>query len=167
MIILDHTIHGGSTEPELMIGFLAILGLAAGAIWAIVRRLQRAQVSPDPWNESVAAEVEKENAKPLCHRCLMPHDSWVDFCPDCGASVGQYTNWLPYPYLFSLGHMLRVGTSGEFKKTVFNVIGFVLLGFAEYVFFAPIYWLVLFLKFSREPESGSQAEQISKTESQV
>ncbi len=166
MISLDQTKYSRATEPELMVGFLAIVGLAGCAIWAIVRSLQKAPVSPDPWNESVSAEIETENAKPLCHRCLEPHDSRIDFCPTCGASVGQYTNWLPYPYLFSLGHMLRVGTSGEFKKTAFNVIGFIFLGFAEYLFFAPIYWLVLFLKLSRKPDSRSQAEPIPKTDSQ-
>jgi hypothetical protein len=67
----------------------------------------------------------------------------VDFCSACGAAVGRYTNWLPYPYLFSVGHVLRIGTSGDFKQSALTITGFLFLGLVEYTVFAPIYWFML------------------------
>ncbi|MEO5803975.1 MAG: hypothetical protein ABIR24_10620 [Verrucomicrobiota bacterium] len=163
MIVLAQSVNG--SDPERMVGLLVIIGLVGYVAWAILKKLNSPTISPDPWDESVAAEIEKEDSKPICHRCLTPHDSSSDFCPRCGASVGQYTNWLPYPYLFSLGHMLRVGTSGDFKKTRLNVVGFFLLALVEYLFFAPIYWAVFFFKLSREPV-GSKTKQLPKPDSQ-
>jgi hypothetical protein len=71
--------------------------------------------------------------------------------------VGQYTNWLPFPYLFSVGHALRIGTSGEFRRSPLTVIGFMLFGLAEYALFVPIYWIVFLHKLlvRRLPEGDS------------
>lgn len=156
MIFHSQPNGGVANEPESLIAVLAILGLACLGIWALARKIRSVPLTPDPWDNLVESEIQGENALPLCHRCLTAHDSALDFCPKCGAAVGQYTNWLPYPYLFSMGHMLRIGTSGRFKKTPLNVIGFVLLAFAEYMIFAPIYWMLLFLKITAEPKKDSE-----------
>jgi hypothetical protein len=99
----------------------------------------------------VAEDVEKDEAMPLCHRCLSPHDPLRNFCAQCGAPVGEYTNWLPYPYLFSIGHTMRIGTAGEYRRSAFIIFGFFLLAFAEYAFFAPVYWFI-FVRRLRRPE---------------
>ena len=134
-----------SIAPEILVAVLAVGGLCCVAVWRVVRWLHRSPPTPDPWDESTGALMDKEDATPLCHRCLSPHDSSVNFCLHCGATVGQYTNWLPYPYLFSVGHALRIGTSGEFKRSPLTIIGFMLLGLAEFSLLVPLYWIV-FLK---------------------
>jgi hypothetical protein len=133
----------GTSEPEKLVGFLAVLGLLGVAAWRGVRWLLRAQPPADPWDAQVAADIAKSDAIPLCHHCLAPHSEAADFCPECGATVGQYTNWLPYPQLFSIGHVLRIGTFGNFKRSPLTVVGFWFFGFAEYTLFAPIYWFML------------------------
>ena len=108
-----------------------------------LRRWFQTPPPPDPWDEQINAELAKDEAVPLCHHCLTPHSEAEDFCPACGAAVGQYTNWLPFPQLFSIGHALRIGTFGTFKRSPLTVLGFWLLGLAEYMFFAPLYWFML------------------------
>jgi hypothetical protein len=58
----------------------------------------------------------------------------------------------PYLYLFSLGEVLREGTSGRVRKSWLTVAGYVILSLAEYVIFAPIYWFFLFRNLSRKEE---------------
>src|SRR5437870_13759987 len=111
MIVAEITTD--SPGREAVVGLLGLCALIGFAVWALFRWLQRDPSTPEPWGAEVAAELAKEEAVPLCHRCLVPHDSLKDFCSNCGAAVGQYTNWLPYPYLFSIGHTLRIGTSGD------------------------------------------------------
>lgn len=152
MIILGQ-IGPGANSPEMQFGVWAAGGLCAYGIWTLARRLFGGPKSPDPWDETVAAEIECESATPLCHRCLTPHHPSANFCPDCGATVGEFTNWLPYPYLFSIGHTLRIGTSGEFKRSRLTVMGFLLFSVVEYALFAPVYW-ILFL--ARLPKTRQQ-----------
>lgn len=136
-------IRPGSSDPELLVGILGVGVLICGGIWGLVLWVRRASTSPDPWDRSITEELEQEQAVQLCHRCLAAQESSADFCPACGAPVGQYTNWLPYPYLFSIGHTLRIGTSGEYKRTRLTIFGFFLLGLAEYAVFAPVYWFMV------------------------
>lgn len=157
MTFLGQMSHG-SGEPELLVGVLAIGFLVVCGVWALVRFVRRKPVEPDPWDESVATEIAEEDATPLCHRCLNAHAPEADFCPACGAAVGQYTNWLPYPYLFSVGHTLRIGTSGEFRRSPLTLVGFVLFSLVEYALFAPVYWIVMFWNYlERGPEDRAHA----------
>jgi len=137
-------ISSGTGEPEKLVVIVVVCGLLGVAIWQWVRWLLRAKPAPDPWDETVAIEIARTDAVPLCHHCLSPHSVEDDFCPDCGTPVGQYTNWLPFPQLFSIGHVLRTGTSGEFRRTPLTILGFLLFSFVEYTLFVPIYWLVFF-----------------------
>src|SRR2546425_9247349 len=123
-------INRGASNPEMTLGFLAICALAGYGIYPLIRWLLSGPSAPEPWGADIAAEIAKEEAIPLCHRCLSPHDPLADFCSNCGAPVGQYTNWLPYPYLFSIGHTLRMGTTGEFKHSPLTILGFILLELA-------------------------------------
>ena len=136
-------ISSGTSEPEKLVGVLAVVGLLGFAAWRGVRWLFQTQPPPDPWDAQVAADIAKDDAIPLCHHCLAPHSDAADFCPECGTPVGQYTNWLPYPQLFSIGHVLRIGTFGDYKRSPLTVFGFWFFGLVEYTLFAPIYWIML------------------------
>lgn len=142
-------------DSDGLVGFLVVLLLLTFAFVKLIHWMLSGPIRPDPWSEEIAAEIAGDDATPLCHRCLAPHDSMVDFCPDCGAPVGTYTNWLPYPYLFSVGHTLRIGTDGDFKRSPLVIAGFILFGLAEYMLFAPIYWYLLLRNLSRQSRSDS------------
>src|SRR6266566_4837636 len=142
MILLGQTDYV-TEDPATRAGVLGIVILLCLGLWMFIRWLFSGPQQPDPWSDEVAAEIGKDDAVPLCHRCLGPHDSLVDFCPNCGAPVGTYTNWLPYPYLFSIGHTLRIGASGDFRRSPLTIAGFFCLGIVEYALFAPIYWFML------------------------
>jgi hypothetical protein len=144
--------------PEKLVGFLGVLALCCSGVWLLVRWLFRGPIQPDPWSDEIAAELKAEEAAPLCHRCLCPHGASADFCPECGAPVGTYTNWLPFPYLFSIGHMLRIGTAGEFRHSPLTIIGFFLFGLVEYALFAPVYWFVFFRSLLHRAPAGPPAE---------
>lgn len=140
-IITQASLGGGS--PELTAALIGILILGVAAAWAFAHWLTAGPVSPDPWDAETAAALANANARPICHRCLRENDPQADFCEACGATIGQYTNWLPYPYIFSLGHTLRIGSAGEYRRAPWLVCGFLLLSAAEYVIFAPIYWFMM------------------------
>jgi hypothetical protein len=141
--------------PEFEVGILAIVGLCLAVGWLFVRWLFNGPVTPDPWDAQVSASLTSEDATPLCCHCLAPHDASADFCAQCGAPVGQYTNWLPFPYLFSIGQALRLGTAGEYKRSRLTFWGFILFSIAEYTVFAPVYWFMFLLNLhdGRQTES--------------
>src|SRR5258706_13395673 len=116
-MILIAQMSRGVDDPAFGVGVWVVLGMAGYGFWALIRWVLNSPVRPDPWDDQVAGEIAKDDATPLCHRCLAPHDPLANFCPDCGAPVGEYTNLLPYPYVFSIGHTLRIGTVGEFKRS--------------------------------------------------
>ncbi|MFO1512876.1 MAG: hypothetical protein U1F83_08210 [Verrucomicrobiota bacterium] len=147
-------ISSGPSEPERVVAILAVFGLLGFVIWQGVKWILQTKPAADPWDETTTAELEGDEAVPLCHHCLLPHDVSTDFCPGCGTPVGQYTNWLPFPQLFSVGHVLRTGTSGEFKRTPLTILGFLLFSLVEYTLFVPIYWIVFLRKTlgHRNPE---------------
>jgi hypothetical protein len=147
MIILGQITS--TSNPERLVGSLAILTLIGVAVWRVVKWISRTEVKADPWDETVAAEVARDDAVPLCHHCLSPHDPATDFCPDCGAPVGRYTNWLPYPQLFAIGYVLRTGTSGEFKRSPITLLGFILFALTEYALFVPVYWILFVRRIFR------------------
>ena len=157
MSLLGSTIYL-KDDPTTVVGVLGIAILLCLVLWRLFRWLFSGPPQPDPWSEEVAAEIAKDDAVPLCHRCLAPHDSQVDFCPDCGAAVGPYTNLLPYPYLFSIGHTLRIGTSGDFRRSPLTIVGFFCLGIVEYALFAPVYWFMLLKGLSAHGPSGPPSD---------
>jgi hypothetical protein len=131
-------------HPDRSVAVLGgLLLLCCGVRWRL-RWLQASPRTSDPWEAALNEAVQGDDAVPLCHRCLAPHDPQAHFCHDCGAAVGSYTNWLPFPQLFSVGHILRVGTDGRFKHSPLTISGFIFLSIAEYHLFAPIYWFLFF-----------------------
>jgi hypothetical protein len=111
-------------------------------------------VAPDPWDDQVAAEIATDDAPALCQHCLAPHDQLADFCAECGAPVGECTNLMPFPCLFSIGHILRIGTNGEYRRSPLTISGFILLSIVEYLVFAPFYLFEFFRHLPGRPETA-------------
>ena len=130
--------------PELTIAAFAVLGITIAAIAYFIQWLFAGPVSPDPWDESIEAAVRDGDAQPVCHRCFIEHAETTCFCPQCGAAVGEYNNYLPFEYLFSEGEALRNGTQLRHRKGFLVVGGYLLFSAAVYTVFAPVYWLFLF-----------------------
>jgi hypothetical protein len=151
-------------EGERLVGILAVLGVIGYFFVRFLKAVLSRPLRPDPWDEQVSADLAEGNGIPICHRCLAPHGPLQNFCADCGAPVGEYTNWLPYPYLFSLGHTLRIGTSDTFRRSPLTVAGFILLSLVEYAVLAPFYWIRLFLNISHQHSSAPPADEISGTD---
>ena len=156
---------GQMSNAERLVGILAVLGVVCFFFVSCLKAWLSRPLPPDPWDEQVSADLAEGNGTPICHRCLTPHDPLANFCADCGAPVGEYTNWLPYPYLFSIGHTLRIGTSGTFRRSPLIIAGFILLAVVEYAVFAPFYWLRFFLNLANRPHSAPPAHEISGGES--
>lgn len=163
-VVLLRPMNSTITTPEQVVGALALLGLSGIAVWRLGKWFLQSPAKPDPWDAQVAVEVSQENATPLCPHCLLPQPAAADFCTNCGATVGQYTNWLPFPQLFSIGHVLRIGAFGKFKRSRLIIFGFWFFGLFEYSVFAPFYWFRLLQnRFQPGPESHPPSEQIAPT----
>jgi len=135
--------------PEETVGTLAILGLIGLAIGAFCRWLLACPRTPDPWGAEVEQAVEREEAVPVCPHCLAPqeHNGW--FCPECGSTTGQYSNYLPYVYIFSMGDAVRAGVERRGRWTPLLVAGYVLISITYFYILAPVYCLLLFLNRTR------------------
>jgi hypothetical protein len=141
--------NGVSSSPEQIIGFLAILGLIFGAVFACYRWLLAGPRTPDPWGADVEQAVEDGEAVPLCPHCLTPqeHNGW--FCPECGSSVGPYVNYLPSVCIFSIGEAVRGGVELRSRWTPLLMLGYVLIAIAFFKGLAPFYCLFLFMNRAR------------------
>ena len=142
----------GLNIESIDLALLILVATTVGclALWRFIRWFSEEPRPPEPWDEQVAAAIAQDDATPLCCRCLQPHPPFADFCPECGAPVGTYTNLLPFPYIFSLGDLLRIGTGGVFNRTPVTLVGFVLVSLAEYTVFAPFYWLMFMKNLERQ-----------------
>ncbi len=109
---------------------LVIIGVGAVAVYRVLLWLMEAARTPDPWGPEVEAEVEKEDAVPLCPHCLAPqkHNGW--FCPECGSTVGQFGNYLPTVYIFSVGDAARSGI-GRLRKQPLLLVGYFLVALGK------------------------------------
>src|SRR5258708_33321196 len=95
---------------------LVILVFSGIVIYGFILSVMDAACTADPWANEIEEEVNREEAVPLCHRCLAPqtHNGW--FCPECGTTVGPYCNYLPYIYIFSQGELLRIGVTERIRS---------------------------------------------------
>ncbi len=134
----------GTLDNESILGLLVLLGVVLYSLVLLLKRWARGTRPPDPWDAETSTRLEDPALPVLCHRCLVPNDPNADFCENCGAAVGQYTNYFPPPCIFSLGHTLRLGTAGDFKRSPLTVCGYVLLALAAYKVFAPVYLYFFF-----------------------
>ena len=146
-----------ASDSEMLVGLIAIIVLTLYAFILLLKRITTGPVSPDPWDAEIAAKLEDANMQVLCHRCLVPNEPLADFCENCGAPVGKYTNYLPFPQVFSIGHALRVGTEGEYKRSPMAVLGYFLLALGEYTVFAPVYWYWLLRRMPSKAQNTRSA----------
>ena len=138
-----------SGSPEETIGALVILGLIFGTVYAFSQWVFACPRTTDPWGADIEQAVEGEDAVPVCPHCLTPQDHNGWFCPECGATSGQYSNYLPNVYIFSMGDAVRAGVQQRSRWTPFLVTGYVLIAFAFFSILAPVYCLCLFLNRAR------------------
>jgi len=96
-------------SPEETVGLIGIIGVGCAAFYAFGKWLLAAPSTPDPWGPEVEEALQKEEAVAVCPHCLTPqaHNGW--FCPECGSVSGQYGNYLPSVYIFSIGEAARAG----------------------------------------------------------
>ena len=129
------TFGQGLNQSETEVAQIGLMILICSALWLLLRWIVSSPVSQDPWNEEVAAELGRDDCHQICHRCLTPHDSSLNFCPHCGAMVGNYTCLIPPLYLYPVGDVFRAGVEGTYRPSSFLTIGY---------FFAAIsyaYWM--------------------------
>ena len=142
-----------TSAGEHVVAALVILGIVGMAIYRSVLWVMSAPRTDDPWGRDTDESVNQEDAVPLCHHCLTPqqHSGW--FCPQCGATVGPYCNYMPYVYIFSQGEVLRAGVTERMRRSRLIAIGYVLVSLGMCAVAAPIYWFLLFrhLRRSNEP----------------
>lgn len=137
---------------ELQLALVATIGLLG---WFVVRAIRKSLArppSPDPWGSEVSEALNQPNAMPICPHCQCPHEASRWFCPECGRGVGDFNNINPYLYLFSIGEVLREGTSGRIRKSWLTITGFLVLSLIEYALLAPIYWFFLFRNLGQNVE---------------
>ena len=128
--------------------FIIVVGLILVTIrvWTWFRA---GTARPDPWDSDVAYAIEEESAEPLCYHCLAPQKEIRWFCPECGTAVGPYNNYDPYLGVFSEGQLLRTGVLDQLPRRALIIVGYVILPFAFFAIFAPIYWYFLFRNLSQ------------------
>lgn len=145
--------------PEQTLGLLVVLGLIGATVYAFCQWLMTCPRTPDPWGEEVEQVIEGEEAVPVCLHCLAPqeHNGW--FCPECGSTTGQYSNWLPAVYIFSIGDAVRAGVQRRRHWTPFLVTGYVLIAFAWFSVLAPVYCLLLFFNRARMSKLRAQGNE--------
>ena len=144
----------GSEQSLMMLVFVALGGMA---IYRCVLWVMEAPRTADPWDDEIDKALAQDDAVPLCHHCFtaQKHTGW--FCPECGATVGPYCNYMPYIYLFSQGEALRSGVAERIGRRPLIVIGYMvfslgMFGIAGPILFAigvPIYWFSLFKNLRR------------------
>jgi hypothetical protein len=132
---------------------VSIVVLCRFYLW--VRELR---CTPDPWGPEIESALDSPDAVPLCQDCLtaQQHNGW--FCPECGAAVGKYCNWLPGVYIFSIGEVVRSGVNERFRLTVPIAIGYLLVLFQSFACLAPILWIFVLRNIWANTSSREQAE---------
>jgi hypothetical protein len=140
--------HMGLSNEERLAG-LVILGIFGLAIYRVVLWLMEAKPTADPWGEEINKALNEDGVVPLCHHCFTPqeHNGW--FCPECGATVGPYCNYMPFVYIFAEGEVLRAGVTERFRPRPLIVIGYLLFSLGLFAVAAPIYWFFLFKNLRR------------------
>jgi hypothetical protein len=138
-----------TSDPNLLVAELAVIGLILAGLWRLVVWFRAAPVKPDPWSAEIEASLHQADATPICHRCLSPYRDDVWFCDTCGAAVGPYNNYMPYVHVFSEGEVFRNGVTDKMRASPLIIIGYLLFSLASYFVFAPIYWFFFFKNLAR------------------
>ena len=137
---------------------LVMVGLGAAVLYRIWLWLRDAPRTPDPWGTDIGGALEDPESVPVCHHCLTPqeHNGW--FCPECGSTVGQYCNWLPAVYIFTVGEAFRRGITEPVRNPVLLVAGYALVTMSYFSLLAPILWIFLFNNYQRAANQARDLE---------
>ena len=130
----------------------AIAVIVGLALYRILLWLMEAARTADPWGPEVKEALDKPDALPLCPHCLAPQDHNGWFCPECGSTVGRYSNYLPNVYIFSIGEAFRRGISERVRPRSLIVIGYALVSLCFLSVLAPIAWIFLFKRLAHPEE---------------
>jgi hypothetical protein len=105
--------------------------VALGAIVMAVRQfvlwIRDAQPRPDPWGAELETALQNEDIPLTCPHCSATHTEADYFCPGCGKSVGVYSNYSPYLYIFTLGDIMRRGTGEPFRVNWLTIGGYIFM----------------------------------------
>jgi len=144
-------------SPEQTIAVLVVLAFSGVALYRFGLWVMAAPRTSDPWDRETEEAVHREEAVPLCHHCLTPqeHNGW--FCPECGATVGPYCNYMPYIYIFAQGEVLRAGVTERIRRSRLITMGFVFFSLGMFAVAAPIYWFFLFRNLRRGSDEAREA----------
>jgi hypothetical protein len=136
-------------SPDETVGLIGAIGLGCAAFYAFCKWLSATPRTPDPWEPEVEQAVQNEEAIAVCPHCLTPqaHTGW--FCPGCGSVSGQYGNYLPSVYIFSIGEAVRVGVEQPNRWRALVTTGYVLIALGFFSVLAPVYCFFLFINPSR------------------
>ncbi|MDB6026224.1 MAG: hypothetical protein JWM68_2447 [Verrucomicrobiales bacterium] len=149
---------------EFQAGAVALLIVGALCLWRTMRWIRTGPLRPDPWDSATEASVQSAEAVPVCRHCFAPQMEHVHFCSECGTSVGDYNNLLPYVNLFSVGESMRTGSSGKYRITPVTTVGYFLWSMTEYSVFAPVYWFFLIRNVRRISNEQLKAVEELKNE---
>ena len=158
-----------SGDPNLMIGELALGGLALWAFWRLIVWIRDAPVRPDPWDAEVEQKLSDPETAEVCPHCLTEQPPTAWFCKGCGRAIGPYNNLMPYVQIFSEGEVFRSGTSDRLRRGPLIPIGYFLisLSFVPLIILKPYdswllslailagllsYWTLLLKNFNRSKE---------------
>ena len=137
---------------------LVIFGIVLVAMYRVFVWLKDVELTPDPWGPDVQAGLEAPEALPVCHDCLAPQDHIGWFCPECGAAVGKYCNYLPGVYIFSVGEAFRSAVTERFRLNWLTAVGYMAASFHVLSCLAAICWIFLFKNiFEKQRELQSAA----------
>lgn len=116
-----------ATDPNLIIGSLALAGLGLWLFWRLIVWVRDAPVTPDPWDAAVAQKLAEPETSEVCPHCSTPQSPTAWFCPHCGRAVGPYNNLMPFVQVFSEGEVWRNGTQNRLRKSRLIVTGYFLI----------------------------------------
>jgi hypothetical protein len=138
------------SDPNLIVGGLALGGLLFAGLWRFVVWIRDAPTTPDPWDAEVEQKLSEPDAVEVCPHCLTEQSPTAWFCKGCGRAVGPYNNMMPYIQIFSEGEVLRNGTCDRLRNSPLIPIGYFLLSlnFLTVAIVRPFgSWLLSFLIF--------------------
>ncbi|HEX5397866.1 MAG TPA: hypothetical protein VFY06_02325 [Verrucomicrobiae bacterium] len=138
------------SDPNLIIGGLALGGLLLVILWRVVVWIRDAPATPDPWDAETDQKLSEPDAVEVCPHCLTEQPPAAWFCKGCGRAVGPYNNMMPYIQIFSEGEVFRSATCDRLRRSPLIVIGFFLLSlnFLTLVFVRPYgswFWSLMIL----------------------
>jgi hypothetical protein len=127
-------------SSEMLVAVAATVMVAIGLLRKFLLDTMASPMPADPWSAEVELQMESDNALPLCPRCLEAHQPSAVFCPTCGNPVSEFATIFPLESYWSLGDVLRTGTSGRFHVSPLTVLGYTLMPLAFTTLLAPFYW---------------------------